>query len=130
MNNIPISIEDPGFDFLAIFICGGIAVVGLLLVIFLTIMGRNAWNWRSNDVSLPWFLLLYASMALAYIGVSVAANAYKDETEAYRIAAIEEAGFTDVSFSEDSFTANRDGEYFKGTLADAGDRKWLIVEVP
>lgn len=130
MNNIPITIADPGLDWTGLYIGLGIAGAALAVALFLPLVIRLFTpHWDGDDIGTTWMFCLTVAIIAGFVGTGVSSNSYTDEYREYKIAAIEDAGFSNVDKAkDDTFIASVDGVYFEGGLLPNGKDSWLIVE--
>ncbi|UVG35246.1 membrane protein [Microbacterium phage Cece] len=111
----------------------GLAIIGvvILVAIFLTIMGRNAWNWRDDSYSTLWGIVPVLFVFVSFVCGSTMSNVNTERRNVNTVSVLEEAGFEQVSYDDESktFTASKDGAYFNGILVYIEDNTYQILEV-
>lgn len=99
MDNITITIADPGLDWLALYICLGIAGLALAVAIFLPkIVRLSTPDWDSDDTESLWLLSCVAIIISVVVGVGCVVTAYGDEVEEFKVEALEGVGLSNISF--------------------------------
>lgn len=126
-----IEIIPPVWDWTAGIVGLSIIVVLILVAIFLTIMGRNAWNWRDDSYATLWGPAAMVIALISFVCGSTMSSVNTEQINANRVSILEEAGFDQVSYVAESetFTASKDGAYFNGILVHIEGNTYQILEV-
>ena len=120
-----IAIADPGYQSGPLLFGLSLLVAGLIALVVGAVAEEGGKRWGG-------FLVGVGVLATIYGGISAPLMpwaAYEVAVRDAKVAALEEAGFTDMELEGDKFTASDDGAYFKGALVEVGDRTWQVVEV-
>lgn len=129
MDNIAITISDPGLDWLGMYIGFGISAFAIGFALFAPGVSRLfSPYWDSDDTENIWIIASIVTVLASFIGMGFSFTSYDEETKTYQIAAMEEAGFSDVDLGRDKVVASFDGAYFHGELVENGKDSWLVVE--
>ena len=63
-----IDISGYEYNWLPHIITSTLIIVALCVALFLTIMGRNAWGWKGEDLTIVWLLTPLFSLMVGAIG--------------------------------------------------------------
>ena len=132
-----IDISGYEYNWLPHIITSTLIIVALCVALFLTIMGRNAWGWKGEDLTIVWLLTPLFSLMVGAIGYLYYADERTNlpELQEYKVQLLDEVGYDHAKFlsqtgeDSDEFTASRDGDYFYGKLIEIEDSKFQVVEL-
>ncbi len=139
MNDI-VSITDPGWNHAFTFWMFGPPLALLFGALVFAILRQILRGRRRQNVLSEWAgglsfaALIGTVVCVAIFGVWGGMH-WSAQVEDRKIAAMEDLGYTNVTFQEDRyeeddrFIASSDGDYFEGSLVEDGNLRWQLVEM-
>lgn len=102
-----IEFADSGMNFSILWLAAPLLVIGVFLLL-------TDIFWDADTAVFGGLSVAAAVVAIGFIPALV----YDRDVTVAQVAALEDHGFTDVTLTEDRFTANDNGEFFSGLLVD------------